>query len=208
MPRTPHSREAGDGAPPRALDLPADRPASGGRREHGRSPGRARRSASPGRARARGRPTGTSTRHRVTSRTWIIKKLRALLAPRPSRDQGSPARFRRRRLGVRPHRHRRCLARGFRHPRAGRARPQCVSCLLQALRYYRARRAPHPLQDRQRGLLQVPCLPAPAAPPGALANPALHAPCQRQGRALQPGCLREWACATATSTSESAPPTG
>ena len=119
-----------------------------------------------------------------------IKKLGKFdqIGHRITGDQGSEQQPRRR-LGVRPCLHRRRLACGLQPDQAGRAKAKCRGLpqgrcrLLRKLGYYRGAR-----HDRQRLLLQIPCLQKhlPAAVPEAHSHKALHTTDQRQGRALHP----------------------
>ena len=120
---------------------------------------------------------------------------------RPHRPAQQPWR----RLGVRPCRHRRCLAHRLlpdpaRREEGERHRlPACRRRLLRKPRHHR-----RPRHDRQRLLLQGSRLPQclPRSRPQAHQDQTLHAQDQRQGRALHPDGLREWAYAQAYPTSE------
>ncbi len=109
---------------------------------------------------------------------------------RPHRPEQQP----RRRLGVRPCLHRRRLARGLQQDHEDRTQALCRGLpqgrrrLLQEPRHHR--RARH---DRQRLMLQIPCLRQGLPTPQAQAHPhkTLHPANQRQGRALHPDLAYE-----------------
>jgi Integrase core domain len=190
-----------DGHPP-APRLPDDRrgdrrAASPGAQHGGRPPRppRARPAGAPGAARA---GTAVQSYPRRRARPPRYQEARPLPPRRAPHHRRSTPRFGRRRLGVRPRRRRRCLQARLRRGPAGRAAPVGDrfpgprSALVPKPRH--PRRAGH---DRQRLRLPLAAVPQglPDARPAPPAHPALHAQDQRQGRALHPDLLREWAYA-------------